>query len=84
MNLDYVTLHYRSVLNDFSNQFSNEEFSDCVLNAEGKSLKVHKAMLCAQSSFLEVSMQHMLIVKFSSLTYLLLIRAIAFVPENRT
>lgn len=55
MNVDYVTLHCRSVLNDFSNQFLNEEFSDCVLNAEGRSLKVHKAMLCAQSSFLEVS-----------------------------
>lgn len=53
MNVDYVTLHYRSVLNDFSNQFVNEEFSDCILNAEGRSLKVHKAMLCAQSSFLE-------------------------------
>lgn len=54
MNLDYSTLHFHSVIDNFSNQFRNEEFLDCTLNAEGKSIKVHKAVLCAQSSLLEV------------------------------
>lgn len=55
MNLDYSTLHFNSVISHFSDQFRNEEFLDCTLNAEGKSIRVHRAVLCAQSTLLEVS-----------------------------
>ncbi|KAK7573689.1 hypothetical protein V9T40_010880 [Parthenolecanium corni] len=53
MNLDYSTLHFNSVISHFSDQFRNEEFLDCTLNAEGKSIRVHRAVLCAQSTLLE-------------------------------
>lgn len=58
MNLDYTTLHFNSVISHFSDQFRNEEFLDCTLNAEGKSIKVHRAVLCAQSTLLEVNTTH--------------------------
>lgn len=54
MNIAYSTLHFQSVTNFFNEQFRNEELLDCTLNAEGGSIKVHKAILCAQSTLLEV------------------------------
>ncbi len=50
-----VSSHFHSVADNFSQQFRNDEFLDCTLNAEGRSIKVHKAVLCAQSALLEVS-----------------------------
>ena len=47
--------HYQLLLNNFSIQFKNEEFADCILIAEGKSIKVHKAVLCSHSIFLQVN-----------------------------
>lgn len=55
MNVDYSASHYQLLFDDFSSQFENEEFADCVLIAEGQYMKVHKAVLCAHSSFLQVN-----------------------------